>query len=60
MSELAEWLHAEGFGQYAAIMAVAAGMPNPAAYRETILAMRFQQNIAAAPPFHARVATPRL
>ena len=46
---------AEGFGQYAAIMAVAAGMPNPAAYRENILAMRFRRNIATAPPFLKRL-----
>ena len=42
---------AEGFGQYAAIMAIAAGMPNPAAYRENILATRFRRNITMALPF---------
>ena len=46
---------AEGFGQYAAIMAIAAGMPNPAAYRENILATRFRRNIATAPPFLKRL-----
>jgi predicted metalloprotease with PDZ domain len=46
---------AEGFGQYAAIMAVAAGMPNPAAYRENILSTRFRRNITAAPPFLKRL-----
>ena len=46
---------AEGFGQYAAIMAIAAGMPNPAAYRENILATRFRRNITTAPPFLKRL-----
>jgi predicted metalloprotease with PDZ domain len=46
---------AEGFGQYAAIMAVAAGMPDPAAYRENMLATRFQRNITSAPLFLKRL-----
>ena len=46
---------AEGFGQYAAIMALAAGMPDPAAYRQGILSRRFQSNLASAPPFLKRL-----
>lgn len=42
---------AEGFGQYAAIMAVSAAMPDPAAYRKGMLTRRFQANIDSAPPF---------
>lgn len=42
---------AEGFGQYAAIVAVAAGMPDPAEYRAAVLATRFQSNVASAPAF---------
>ena len=37
---------AEGFGQYAAIMAVAAGTPDPAAFREGMLQRRFRANVA--------------
>ena len=46
---------AEGFGQYAAIVALAAGMPDPAAYREGMLARRFRSNLASAPPFLRRL-----
>ena len=46
---------AEGFGQYAAIMAVAAGAPDPAAFRADMLARRFRVNVAAAPSFLARL-----
>ena len=46
---------AEGFGQYAAIMAVAAGEADPAAYRERLLERRFRQSIADAPPFLRRL-----
>jgi predicted metalloprotease with PDZ domain len=46
---------AEGFGQYAAIVAVAAGMPDPAAYRKGMLARRFQANIDSAPAFLKRL-----
>jgi predicted metalloprotease with PDZ domain len=42
---------AEGFGQYAAIMALAAGTPDPAAFRDGMLSRRFRPNIATAPPF---------
>ena len=42
---------AEGFGQYAAIMAIAAAMPDPAAYRKGMLTRRFQANIDSAPSF---------
>lgn len=42
---------AEGFGQYAAIMALASGMPDPAAYRRGMLARRFQANLDSAPAF---------
>ena len=46
---------AEGFGQYAAIMAVAAGEPDPAAFRSGMLARRFQANLDTAPPFLRRL-----
>lgn len=46
---------AEGFGQYAAIVALAEGMPDHAAYRQGILSRRFESNIAIAPPFLARL-----
>jgi predicted metalloprotease with PDZ domain len=47
---------AEGFGQYAAIMAVAAGAPDPAAFREGMLQRRFRANVAGAPPFLKRLS----
>lgn len=47
---------AEGFGQYAAIMALAPGMPDPAAYREGMLNRRFRANLASAPPFLKRLS----
>jgi predicted metalloprotease with PDZ domain len=46
---------AEGFGQYAAIMAIAAGEPDPAAYRERMLQRRFRETLVAAPPFLRRL-----
>jgi predicted metalloprotease with PDZ domain len=46
---------AEGFGQYAAIMAVAAGMPDPDAYRRGMLDRRFRPNLASAPAFLKRL-----
>ena len=46
---------AEGFGQYAAIMALAAGMPDPAAYRERLLNRRFRSNLSSAPRFLRRL-----
>ncbi len=46
---------AEGFGQYAAIMAIAAGEPDPAGYRERLLQRRFRDTLAAAPPFLRRL-----
>ena len=46
---------AEGFGQYAAIMALAPGMPDPAAYREGMLNRRFRPNLASAPEFLKRL-----
>jgi predicted metalloprotease with PDZ domain len=46
---------AEGFGQYAAIVAVATGEPDPAAYRKGMLARRFQANIDNAPAFLKRL-----
>ena len=46
---------AEGFGQYAAIMALAAGTPDPAAFREGMLNRRFRPNLANAPPFLKRL-----
>ena len=42
---------AEGFGQYAAIMAVAAGTPDPQAFRAGMLERRFRANVATAPAF---------
>jgi predicted metalloprotease with PDZ domain len=42
---------AEGFGQYAAIQAIAAGTPDPAAYRTDMLRRRFSANVVSAPAF---------
>lgn len=42
---------AEGFGQYAAIQAVAAGTPDPAAFRAGMLERRFRANVSSAPAF---------
>ena len=47
---------AEGFGQYAAIVAVAAGTPDPAAFRQGMLTRRFQSNIDSAPAFLKRLS----
>lgn len=47
---------AEGFGQYAAIMAVAAGMPDAAAYRTGMLDRRFRANLLSAQPFLKRMS----
>ena len=47
---------AEGFGQYAAIMALAPGTPDPAAFREGMLNRRFRPNIANAPLFLKRLS----
>jgi predicted metalloprotease with PDZ domain len=46
---------AEGFGQYAAIMAIAPATPDPAAFRKGMLARRFQANIDSAPQFLRRM-----
>ncbi len=46
---------AEGFGQYAAIQAVAAGTPDPAAFRAEMLQRRFQTNLTTAPAFLRRL-----
>lgn len=46
---------AEGFGQYAAIMAIAAGESDPAGYRERLLQRRFRDTLAPAPPFLRRL-----
>jgi predicted metalloprotease with PDZ domain len=46
---------AEGFGQYAAIMAIAPAMPDPAAYRRSMLTRRFQANVDNAPAFLKRL-----
>lgn len=46
---------AEGFGQYAAIQAVAAGTPDPAAFRADMLARRFRTNVTSAPDFLKRL-----
>ncbi len=42
---------AEGFGQYAAIMALAPANADPAAFREGMLNRRFRPNLASAPGF---------
>lgn len=42
---------AEGFGQYAAIQAVAAGTADPAAFRADMLQRRFRSNVEGAPAF---------
>jgi len=47
---------AEGFGQYAAIQAVAAGTPDPAAFRAEMLERRFRGNITSAPDFLKRLS----
>jgi predicted metalloprotease with PDZ domain len=47
---------AEGFGQYAAIMALAADAQDPVAYRRGMLTRRFQSNIDAAPGFLKRLS----
>jgi predicted metalloprotease with PDZ domain len=46
---------AEGFGQYAAIVAVAAGTDEPALFRQDMLDRRFRANLASAPPFLRRL-----
>jgi predicted metalloprotease with PDZ domain len=46
---------AEGFGQYAAIMALAPGAPDPAVFREGMLNRRFRANVSSAPPFLRRL-----
>jgi predicted metalloprotease with PDZ domain len=46
---------AEGFGQYAAIVALAAGTSDPAAFREGMIARRFQANVEAGPAFLKRL-----
>jgi predicted metalloprotease with PDZ domain len=46
---------AEGFGQYAAIEAVAAGTADPAAFRTDMLQRRFRANVESAPPFLRRL-----
>jgi predicted metalloprotease with PDZ domain len=46
---------AEGFGQYAAIVAVAAGTPEPAAFRTRMLDRRFRTNVTSAPAFLRRL-----
>ena len=47
---------AEGFGQYAAIMAVANGTADPAAYRDGMLDRRFRPNLSSAPAFLRRLS----
>ena len=51
------WL-SEGFGQYAALEALVAGMPpeQGAAYRERLLQARFRVNLTEAPPFLRRMS----
>lgn len=46
---------AEGFGQYAAIVAIGDGTSDPAGYRADMLARRFQANVTGAPPFLRRM-----
>ena len=47
---------AEGFGQYAAIMALAPATPDPAAFRDGMLNRRFRTNLTGAPPFLKRLS----
>ncbi len=48
---------AEGFGQYAAILAVAApAPPDPAAFRADMLERRFRTNVTSAPDFLKRLS----
>lgn len=47
---------AEGFGQYAAIMALASATPDPAAFRDGMLTRRFRPNLASAPAFLKRLS----
>ncbi|MBP7777629.1 MAG: hypothetical protein KA371_10905 [Acidobacteria bacterium] len=47
---------AEGFGQYAAIVAVAAGTDEPALFRADMLERRFRSNLASAPGFLKRLS----
>lgn len=47
---------AEGFGQYAAIVAVGAGTTDPAAFRAGMLQRRFRANVDGAPPFLKRLS----
>lgn len=47
---------AEGFGQYAAIMALAPATTDPAAFRDGMLNRRFQTNLASAPAFLKRLS----
>jgi predicted metalloprotease with PDZ domain len=47
---------AEGFGQYAAIMALAPAMPDPVEYRQRILTQRFKTTLDAAPTFLRRLS----
>ncbi len=42
---------AEGFGQYAAIMALAPGAPDAGGFRDGMLNRRFRPNLASAPAF---------
>ena len=46
---------AEGFGQYAAIEAVAAGTADPAAFRAEMLQRRLRSNVESAPAFLRRL-----
>jgi predicted metalloprotease with PDZ domain len=46
---------AEGFGQYAAIVAVGEGTADPVGFRADMLARRFQANVNSAPPFLRRM-----
>jgi len=55
-TDTATFLFTEGFGQYAAIMALAPGAPEPAVFREGMLNRRFRPNLASAPPFLKRMS----
>ena len=46
---------AEGFGQYAAIMALAPATADPQGYRQGMLTRRFQANVDSAPAFLKRL-----
>lgn len=51
---------AEGFGQYAAIVALAADMPDGSTYRTSMIERRFKSMLATTPPFIQQMSLPEL